>query len=149
VPAADRPSLGGRWRSRGAVAAAALTYAAWTFGPCWYRADPAAVNGSTLPSVCLDGWGGPTAVAAVLSVLGAAWIGLWAGRDAPAPARAGLVDCALAAGALVLTAGGFLFPRPGLAGASSPSWGLMVAAALAAVWTLLAARNLGPASPLP
>jgi hypothetical protein len=124
------------------VALAALLYFVWSFVPVWYRAGGGIVGGAALRTVSLNAWGGPTAPAAVLAIVAAAWVGARAGRDLRHPEQAVALDAALAVAALLLTLAGFLFRRPGPVDPSEPSWGLAVGAAVALAWTVTMGRGV-------
>lgn len=124
------------------VACAAITYLAWSLVPLWYQAPAGTADGPTLPAVSLNAWGGPTASAAVLALVAAAWVGARAGRELRHPGRVMAVDAALAGVALLLTLAGLLFHRPGSLGPSVPGWGLAVGVAIAVAWAIAAGRGL-------
>jgi hypothetical protein len=138
APVRRRPSR----RTDVLIAAAATLFFCWSFVPAWYRSPGGTIDGLGLPAVSLNAWDGPTAPAALLALVAAAWVGARAGRDLRDPQAVVAVDVALAMGALLLTLAGILVRRPGLVGPSEPAWGLAVAAAIAAVWTIAAGRGL-------
>jgi hypothetical protein len=141
-PFRRRPSR----RSSFLVAIAAALYFAWSFVPVWYRAPAGTVGGVTLPPVFLNAWGGPTEPAALLAVVAPVWVGARTGRGLRRPAAVVSVDAALAVAALLLTVSGILFRREGPVGWARPTWGVAVAAVLAAVWTFCAVRALREAA---
>jgi hypothetical protein len=124
------------------IALAATLFFCWSFVPAWYRSPGGTIDGLGLPTVYLNAWEGTTAPAALLAAVAAAWVGARAGCALRRPEAVVAVDAALAVGALLLTLAGVLVRRPGLVGPSKPAWGLAVAAAIAAVWTVAAGRGL-------
>jgi ascorbate-specific PTS system EIIC-type component UlaA len=100
----------------------------WSFVPVWYSVDfdPA------LGSHSIGGWTGVTTVAAVMSILALAWVGMRiAGVSLNLTIKPGTVDLGLAGIALLFTLLG-LVVQPALYGVS---WGLIVALLLAVAWT--------------
>jgi hypothetical protein len=117
-------------------------YLVWSLVPLWYRTPAGAADGVTLPAASLNAWGGPTAPAAILALVAAAWVGARTGRE---PRHAGgvmVVDAALAGVSLLLTLAGILFPRAGSLGPSVPGWGLAVGLAITVAWAIAAGRGL-------
>jgi hypothetical protein len=134
------------------ILAAAAAFLGLTVVPSWYRVGGGKALGIPLPSYTFNAWRGTTMFAALLALLGLAWIGLRAGRVGPAVAADSVIDAALAGLCLLLTVlGTVITPDTGL-GRASPSWALSVAIIAAglwlygALWRYREARKAGAAS---
>jgi hypothetical protein len=105
------------------LAGASGLFLIWSFVPVWYSFEG-------IDSI--GGWSGVTTVAAIMSILALAWLGMRvAGVSLNLTIKPGLVDLALAGIALFFTLLG-LVVQPAL---YDVSWGLIVALLLALAWT--------------
>lgn len=105
----------------------------------WYRTGGGVTFGIPVPSYSFNAWGGVTFFAGAAAAVAVAWVAL---RRLGVPEDGhGLVDLALAAAGLALTALGLVLDRPTGAGSAGSSWAFGAGLPLAVLWLAGAIRR--------